>query len=114
MSRNDEGLTKTYNRVHYPDDDSPGIAELRQLHVTLDVAVRDAYGWSDLELDHGSFDTPLGLRFTLGPAARTEVLDRLLELNQERYAEEVAAGLHTKKKVTKGQKKTDDDAPTLF
>jgi len=33
-----------------------------------------------------------------GPAARVEVLDRLLELNHERYAAEVAAGLHEKKK----------------
>ena len=55
------------------------------------------------------------MRYTLGPAARTEVLDRLLELNHERYAEEVAAGLHTKKPVSKGRKKKpSDDAPTLL
>lgn len=98
MIRSDEGLTKTYNRVHNPDDDSPGIPELRELHVALDLAVRDAYGWSDLELDHGFHDTPQGRRFTLGPAARTEVLDRLLELNHERYAEEVGSGLHAVEK----------------
>jgi hypothetical protein len=28
---------------------------------------------------------------------RQEILDRLLELNHERYAEAVAAGLHSKK-----------------
>jgi hypothetical protein len=114
MIRNDEGLTKTYNRVHNPDDNSPGIPELRDLHVALDLAVRDAYGWSDLDLDHGFHDTPQGRRFTLGPAARTEVLDRLLELNHERYAEEVAAGLHDKKKSTKARKKSSGDAPTLL
>jgi hypothetical protein len=72
--------------------------ELRELHRALDLAVRDAYGWSDLDLDHGFWDTPQGRRFTLGPAARTEVLDRLLELNHRRYAEEIAAGLNDKKK----------------
>ena len=81
MLRNDEGLTKTYNRVHNPEDSSPGITDLRELHVALDHAVRDAYGWSDLDLDHDFHDTPQGRRFTLGPAARTEVLNRLLELN---------------------------------
>ena len=36
----------------------------------------------------------------------TEVLDRLLELNHKRYAEEVARGLHAKagsKRVTKAE-----------
>ena len=99
MIRRDEGLTKTYNRVHDPEDTSPGIQALRDLHVALDLAVRDAYGWSDLDLDHGFHDTPQGRRFTLGPSARTEVLDRLLELNHRRYAEEVAAGLHDKKRA---------------
>jgi hypothetical protein len=98
MVGNEEGLTKTYNRVHNPTDDSPGIAELREQHIALDLTVRDAYGWTDLDLDHGFHDTPQGQRFTLGPTARTEVLDRLLELNHQRYAQEVAAGLHDTKK----------------
>jgi hypothetical protein len=34
------------------------------------------------------------VRFTIAPEARQEALDRLLELNHQRYAEEVAAGLH--------------------
>jgi hypothetical protein len=109
MIRDDEGLTKTYNRVHDPEDMSPGIQDLRNLHVALDLAVRDAYGWSNLSLDHGFHDTPQGGRFTLGPSARTEVLDRLLELNHRRYAEEVAAGLHDKRK---GAGKTRRRKPT--
>lgn len=56
-----------------------------------------AYGWGDLDLDHGFWDTGQGRRFIIGPTARAEVLDRLLELNHQRYAEEVAAGLHPKK-----------------
>lgn len=115
MIRNDEGLTKTYNRVHNPDDDSPGIAELRKLHVALDLAVGNSYGWSDLDIAHSFHDTPQGRRFTLGPVARTEVLDRLLKLNHERYAEEIAAGLHERRKVAKGrQRRLATDAPTLL
>jgi len=96
MVANDQGLTKTYNRVHDPADQSPGIVELRRLHAELDHAVAGAYGWVDLDLDHGFWDTSQGRRHTIGPTARTEVLDRLLELNHHRHAEEVAAGLHNK------------------
>ena len=35
-----------------------------------------------------------GVRFTFSPRAAGEALDRLLELNKERYEAEVAAGLH--------------------
>jgi len=103
MIANNEGLTKTYNRVHKAGDDSPGIPRLRELHCELDYAVRDVYGWDDLDLDHGFHETSQGVRYTIGPAARTEVLDRLLELNHQRYAEEVAAGLHDKKKGGNGK-----------
>ncbi|MGH9156802.1 MAG: hypothetical protein ACRD1K_13425 [Acidimicrobiales bacterium] len=97
MIRTDLGLTKTYNRVHSPDEQHPDIVRLRELHVVLDHAVRDAYGWTDLALDHHHWETPQGMRFTVSPAAKDELLDRLLELNHERYAAEVAAGLHAKK-----------------
>ena len=101
------GLTKTYNRVHNPDDDDLDVIGLRELHVKLDDAVRDAYGWNDLELDHHHWETPQGMRFTVSPEAKDELLDRLLELNHERYAAEVAAGLHDKKaKKTAVKRKT--------
>jgi hypothetical protein len=86
MIANDEGLTKTYNRVHAESDQSSGIVTLRDLHVALDLAVRDAYGWGDLELDHGFHPTPQGVRFTVSPAAQVELLDRLLEENHRRAA----------------------------
>jgi hypothetical protein len=97
LARN-EGLTKTYNRVHSPDESTSDVEELRRLHVELDHAVAAAYGWDDLNLDHGFHETPQGIRYTIGPVARVEALDRLLELNHDRYAAEVAAGLHDKKK----------------
>lgn len=91
------GLTKIYNRIHDPGERDRVVQRLRDMHVELDCAVRDAYGWSDLELDHHHWATPQGMRFTVSPAAKDELLDRLLELNHQRYAEEVAAGLHDKK-----------------
>lgn len=97
MTRTNRGLTKTYNRVHSADEHDPDIVRLRELHIELDLAVRDAYGWSDLDLDHHHWETRQGMRFTVSPEAKDELLDRLLELNHERYAAEVAAGLHDKK-----------------
>jgi hypothetical protein len=48
MVRNNEGLTKTYNRFHDPNERSPDIVRLRELHAAMDRAVLDAYGWGDL------------------------------------------------------------------
>ncbi|MEI8165189.1 MAG: type IIL restriction-modification enzyme MmeI [Chloroflexales bacterium] len=105
MLTRQEGLTKTYNRFHSPDERSDDIAELRRLHVALDEAVAAAYGWGGpstgsgqaLELGHGFHQTKQGLRYTISEAARRAVLDGLLALNHQRYAEEVAEGLHDKK-----------------
>ena len=63
-----------------------------------DAAVAAAYGWTDLDLGHGFHETKQGVRYTISEPARREVLARLLKLNHERYAEEVAKGLHDKKK----------------
>jgi hypothetical protein len=95
----DEGLTAMYNRVHDPDETASDIVELREIHVALDHAVRDAYGWTDLELGHDFHPTKFGTRFTFAPVPRQEVLDRLMELNHERYADEVRQGLHGKPKA---------------
>jgi hypothetical protein len=97
MQTRQEGLTKTYNRFHDPKETAADIQKLRELHVEMDEAVAAAYGWSDLKLQHGFHDTKQGLRYTISEAARREVLDRLLRLNHERYAEEVRQGLHDKK-----------------
>ena len=97
MLTRQEGLTKTYNRFHHPNETAGDIQKLRDLHVEMDAAVAAAYGWTDLDLGHGFHETKQGLRFTISEAARREVLGRLLKLNHERYAEEVAEGLHEKK-----------------
>jgi hypothetical protein len=112
MRNRSEGLTKTYNRFHDPDESATDIQKLRNLHVEMDQAVAAAYGWSDLDLSHGFHETKQGVRFTISEPARREVLQRLLKLNHQRYAEEVAAGLHGKSaknspKTGRGRKKKD-------
>lgn len=93
------GLTKTYNLVNDPQCMDTDIVELRQIHEMIDEAVCRAYGWDDLvpQLDHGHYDTGREMRYTVPRAVQRELVDRLLELNHERYAAEVAAGLHDKK-----------------
>ena len=101
------GLTDVYNLVHSPStrSDDEEVNKLRNLHIKLDLAVRDAYGWSDLGLEHGFHGVRgQGVRFTLSPTAGDEVLDRLLELNKERYEAEVAAGLHKRAKKPRARK----------
>jgi len=98
MKKRNEGLTKTYNRFHDPDESSAVIQTLRELHIEMDQAVAAAYGWTDLVLGHDFHETKQGVRFTISDATRREVLQRLLKLNHERYAEEVKQGLHEKKK----------------
>lgn len=98
LARN-SGLTKTYNLVFDPTVTDADIIELRRIHREIDLATVAAYGWDDLldKLDHGFHPAGREVRYTIGPAAEREILDRLLELNHERYAEEVANGLHDKK-----------------
>lgn len=107
------GLTDIYNLFHArdlspelvakiskkPADVSrkgyDGLLELRCLHVALDNAVRNAYGWSDLNLGHDFVEVETlpendRVRYTISPAARKEVLKRLLALNHERAQQEAA------------------------
>ena len=46
----------------------------------------DAYGWADVDLDHGFHTYRQMQRWTVSPAARVEILDRLLEENHRRAA----------------------------
>ena len=101
------GLTKIYNLFHARDLSPEMVAqvskkdadtaaagfeallELRRLHVQLDLAVRDAYGWQDLDLEHGFHEVETltendRVRYTISPSARQEVLKRLLTENHAR------------------------------
>ena len=107
------GLTDIYNLFHARDLSAElvakvskkpadvaragfdGLLELRRLHVALDNAVRDAYGWTDLNLGHDFVEVETlpendRVRYTISPVARKEVLKRLLALNHQRAKEEAA------------------------
>lgn len=113
MVGNNDGLTKTYNRFHDPDDHNQDILTLRELHGAMDRAVLDAYGWKDVSIDCEFLldyaideemwgDKTKPYRYRWPDTVHDEVLARLLDLNQKRYEEEVTQGLHDKK----GKKKT--------
>jgi hypothetical protein len=131
------GLTKIYNLFHTRDltadqvakvsgkpqvqaeEGYKGILELRRLHVQLDNAIRDAYGWSDLDLGHRFVDVETlpendRIRYTLSPEARKEILRRLLELNLKRSAEEKAKTPVPVKKTKKSKEKKEDKQLMLF
>ena len=105
-------LEKTTNTVPF-DEAIQGVLKLRELHVQMDEAVLDAYGWSidsaqgsAIKLRHDFYEVDYlpendRVRYTIHPDARKEVLKRLLELNHQIHEEEVKAGLWDKKKVSK-------------
>ena len=86
MLRRQLGLTKLYNLVNDPDYTDDDIARMREIHAELDQAVMDAYGWGDVQLDHGFYTYRQMQRWTVSPVARVEILDRLLEENLRRAA----------------------------
>jgi hypothetical protein len=124
MIRNDEGLTKTYNRFHDPDEHDSDILKLRELHDTMDRAVLDAYGWTDIRptcefiLDYEDEDEEMPgrvsrrrkpWRYRWPDEIRDEVLGRLLELNAQRAKEEALAGAaasETARPKRRGKKKS--------
>ena len=119
MVEHDEGLTKTYNRFHDPNEIDSDIQKLRELHAAMDRAVLDAYGWTDIptdceflldyEIDEETWGTKKKpYRYRWPEEVHDEVLARLLDLNQKRFAEEVAAGLHAEKgtKASTSKKRT--------
>jgi hypothetical protein len=113
MISNDEGLTKTYNRFHDPDERSPEISTLRELHTAMDRAVLDDYGWTDVPTD---CDFVLDYEDEDGEApgrrkkpwrnrwpddVHDEVLARLIELNAERAAVELRSGAIAEPKTSR-------------
>ncbi|MBX3650387.1 MAG: hypothetical protein KF771_03295 [Burkholderiales bacterium] len=119
------GLTDIYNLFHTRDlapaqvakvsKKSPeeseagyqGILELRRLHRELDIAIRHAYGWTDLDLGHDFHEVETlpendRVRYTISPTARKEILRRLLALNHERAATQTVATPVKKPRRAKG------------
>lgn len=101
MVMSNEGLTKTYNRFHDPEERDTDIARLRTLHAAMDRAVLNAYGWTDIpseceflpEHEGGDDETASArkkrrYRYRWPNRIRDEVLSRLLVLNTRRGEEE--------------------------
>jgi hypothetical protein len=122
------GLTSLYNFVHDKTVQDHDIRRLREINVEIDEAVREAYvldeerkpairdfetriaseplpSWRAIDLGHGFHETRQGVRFTISPQARVDVLDKLLALNHYRYEQEVKQGLHSGKGRGAGRKK---------
>jgi len=95
-----------------------GILKLRRLHRELDNAIRDTYGWTNLDLCHGFHDVETlpendRVRYTLNPTARKEVLRRLLALNHERAADQAPTEPNKPSKTSR-KPKIDDAQGELF
>ncbi|MBC9714316.1 SAM-dependent DNA methyltransferase [Streptomyces sp. TRM66268-LWL] len=89
MTRRSTGLTDLYSLVNNPailDSADADVARLREIHIDLDRTVVEAYGWGDIPLEHGFHSYRQMERWTVSPAARVEILDRLLEENHRRAA----------------------------
>jgi len=147
MIRLNIGLTKLYNLYHAKEltaqtimsasnCDKPNadwavesIIKLRNLQKEIDETVLAAYGWDELQLEHGFYALEFlpendRLRYTVSEHARLEILRRLLALNHKRHKEEFEAGLvdkdgkPLKKKSKKGRINQGDsfvkEPPSLF
>lgn len=95
------GLTALYNLFHNPNEADAELEEMRRLQREIDVAVRDSYGWQDIDLAHGFHEVGYlpandNVRYTISEPARIEILKRLAALNRQRWEEEEVAGLHKK------------------
>jgi hypothetical protein len=87
MLRRDLGLTKLYNLINDSGINSdPDVSRMREIHVEIDEALVTAYGWDDVDLDHGFHAYRQVARWGPCADARTELLDRLLAENHARAA----------------------------
>lgn len=112
MADTQQGLTKTYNALKDPACDEARVVELRRLHESMDAAVLEAYGWTDLVVP------PYCPKSDVDRAAlqafEDEVIDRLYVLNAERAREEGRLGVTAKRTASEDSEDAngvDDTAP---
>ena len=131
------GLTDIYNLFHTHDltpalvakvsDKSltdaeagyQGILDLRRRHRELDIALRDTYGWTDIELNHDFVEVDTlpendRVRYTISPTARKEVLKRLLAENLRRSAVQTVAVANKPRTKVPRKSKTNGHNGELF
>ena len=138
MNQTELGLTKTYNLFHTQKltteivqqasqkDEAisvkviSDIIRLRELHNKMDKTVVSAYGWTDINLDHGFYEVDYlpendRVHYTISPGARKKILNRLLKLNHEIHQTELLNGVKSKEKLRKVIKiKKEDTQLSLF
>lgn len=122
-----QGLTGTYNDLKNPETDGPDVARLRELHLAVDRAVVEAYGWSSVPVPKHLFPRPdsddaletIPLIDAIPPftTPMTEeekrehqrfedaVIDQLFALNAKRAAEEARQATATTRKATTSSRK---------
>lgn len=115
-------LEKTPDTISF-EDAINGILKLRELHVQMDEAVLDAYGWRfdsaqrpDIQLRHDFYEVDYlpendRTRYTIHPDARKEVLKRLLALNHKIYEQEIREGKHKLEDAVKFFKEKGQEVP---
>lgn len=87
LQRRGIGMTSLYNLVNdadYSTGFDADIDRIRDIHRQIDEAVMAAYGWDDIELNHGFYTYRGMTRWSVCDEAREEILDRLLEENHRR------------------------------
>lgn len=105
------GLTKIYNKLKDPECDDDEVVELRRLHESIDRAVLDAYGWTDIDVPPYCPLNPKDEEDV--EAFNDEVIDRLYVLNGERAAKEELQGLAMATTKKKAPKNSLESNPTL-
>ena len=85
------------------------IHKLRTLHIQMDNYILGIYGWNDIKLEHNFYEVSClpesdRIRFTVHPAVREEILNRLLKLNHQLHEMEISNPYSTQKESTKGNK----------
>jgi len=115
-----------------------GIQKLRELHVQMDNAVLEAYGWNNdelkitnyednseavirnskfvIDLKHNFYEVDYlpendRIRYTIHPDARKEVLRRLLQLNHQYFEQEAREGKHKEETVRKFYEQKGEPVP---
>jgi len=117
MRREEIGLTTLYNLVNGVNGSlstQVAVDKLRELHAKIDEATIDCYGWPDVSLNHGVHEYWGMRRWMPDAAARSVILDRLLEENHRRAAFEREADGTVKSKTLGAIKRAPRQEESLF
>ena len=106
MRKEKQCLTDLYNRFHSPEESDDELNQLRALQRQLDEAVKESYGWTDIDLNHGFHEVGYlvegdNVRYTISEPARIEILRRLSQLNKQYWEEEQKEAVSKKGKSKK-------------